>query len=186
MVVSWNKGTPKTPILVGFSLINHPFLGYPHLWNPPCIYVYIFNIAISQHKLTVLGGQPPSRPVPLISRGFNGLTRLSCWGNPNKFVWDRWFDCAWTSSAHRKWLAMVVWGFGPILRNSCNWHPNVFNFICCFFGMAWAPMVLFQWWTRHASNILSFNGVDQTPKSMVIVLRKPNTFERYDYTNLKL
>ena len=28
----------ETPLLMAFSLINHPFLGifgYPHLWNPP-------------------------------------------------------------------------------------------------------------------------------------------------------
>ena len=29
MGVSINGGTPKTSILVGFSSINHPFLGYP-------------------------------------------------------------------------------------------------------------------------------------------------------------
>ena len=29
MVVSWNRGTPKSSILVGFSLINHPFWGTP-------------------------------------------------------------------------------------------------------------------------------------------------------------
>ena len=34
--VSINWGTPKSSILKGFSLINHPaILGYPHLWNPP-------------------------------------------------------------------------------------------------------------------------------------------------------
>ena len=27
MVVSKNKGTPKSSILIGFSLINHPFWG---------------------------------------------------------------------------------------------------------------------------------------------------------------
>ena len=37
MGVSWNGGTPKSSILVGFSHINHPFLdtpiyGNPHIW----------------------------------------------------------------------------------------------------------------------------------------------------------
>ena len=36
--VSENSGTPKSPILIGFSIINHPFWGTPifgntHLWN---------------------------------------------------------------------------------------------------------------------------------------------------------
>ena len=30
MEVSWNAGTFKSSNLVGFSFINHPFLGYPH------------------------------------------------------------------------------------------------------------------------------------------------------------
>ena len=34
MVVSWNRGTPKTSILMGFSLINHPFGGTSIYGNP--------------------------------------------------------------------------------------------------------------------------------------------------------
>ena len=30
MDVSKNRGTPKPSILIGFSIINHPFLGYPY------------------------------------------------------------------------------------------------------------------------------------------------------------
>ena len=32
MDVSKNNGTPKSPILIGFSIINHPFWGYPYFW----------------------------------------------------------------------------------------------------------------------------------------------------------
>ena len=32
MWVSWNGGYP---LIMGFSLINHLFWGYPHLWKPP-------------------------------------------------------------------------------------------------------------------------------------------------------
>ena len=35
MDVSENSGTPKSCILIGFSIINHPFWGYPYFWNPP-------------------------------------------------------------------------------------------------------------------------------------------------------
>ena len=34
MEVSWNRGTPGSSILVGFSLINHPFGGTPIYGNP--------------------------------------------------------------------------------------------------------------------------------------------------------
>ena len=37
MVVSWNRGTFKSSILMKFSTINQPFW-YPHLWNPPYLF----------------------------------------------------------------------------------------------------------------------------------------------------
>ena len=41
--VSWNGGTSKSSILKKiFSLINHPFFGYLHLWKPPCSFSWIF------------------------------------------------------------------------------------------------------------------------------------------------
>ena len=44
MGVSWNRGTPKSSTLIGCSLMNHPFWGYPHLWKPCiCIYIYMYN-----------------------------------------------------------------------------------------------------------------------------------------------
>ena len=38
--VSWSRGTPKSSILMVCFIINHLFLGYPHLWRPPCRYGY--------------------------------------------------------------------------------------------------------------------------------------------------
>ena len=35
MGVSKNRGTPKSSILIGFSIINHPFWGYPYFWKHP-------------------------------------------------------------------------------------------------------------------------------------------------------
>ena len=40
MYVSKNRGTPKSSILIGFSIINHPFWWfYPYFWKH--IYIYI-------------------------------------------------------------------------------------------------------------------------------------------------
>ena len=33
--VSKKKGTPKSSILIGFSIINHPFWGIPIFWKHP-------------------------------------------------------------------------------------------------------------------------------------------------------
>ena len=35
MGVSENSGTPKSSILIGFSIINHPFWGTPNVWKHP-------------------------------------------------------------------------------------------------------------------------------------------------------
>ena len=35
MDVSENSGTPKSSILIGFSIINHPFWGTPYFWKHP-------------------------------------------------------------------------------------------------------------------------------------------------------
>ena len=35
MGVSVNGGTPKSSILTGFSILNHPFWGTPNFWKPP-------------------------------------------------------------------------------------------------------------------------------------------------------
>jgi len=34
--VSKNSGTPKSSILIGFSIINHLFWGAHHFWKHPC------------------------------------------------------------------------------------------------------------------------------------------------------
>ena len=38
MGVSKNRGTPKSSILIGFSIINHPFWGTPIFGNTHMIY----------------------------------------------------------------------------------------------------------------------------------------------------
>ena len=42
MGVSKNYGTPKSSILMGFSIINHPFWGTPIFGNIH-IYIYLFQ-----------------------------------------------------------------------------------------------------------------------------------------------
>ena len=48
MGVSWNGGTPKSSVLMGFSLINHPFWGSPIYgnicWWEHIITVWFFNM----------------------------------------------------------------------------------------------------------------------------------------------
>ena len=42
MGVSKTSGTPKSLILIGFAIINHPFWGTPIFWKQPYSYMYIY------------------------------------------------------------------------------------------------------------------------------------------------
>ena len=41
MGVSKNRGTPKSSILIGSSIINHPFWGYHYFWKHPYVKSFI-------------------------------------------------------------------------------------------------------------------------------------------------
>ena len=55
--VSWNRGTLKSSILIGFSIINHPLLGYPYFRKPPnmCLSI-LFIIQIQETEPLKPGG----------------------------------------------------------------------------------------------------------------------------------
>ena len=59
MGVSKNRGTPKSSILIGFSIINHPFWGTPIFGSTLYIYIhiasYVFFKATLQHHAMELG-----------------------------------------------------------------------------------------------------------------------------------
>ena len=107
MVVSWNRGTPKTSILVGFSLINHPFLGYPHLWKPPnggtqkCLLCFMENAS----KITTMSG----RPFPILGHLQSGINVWSVewfpsiqkfgYMNYHEKLGSKWF-LSWARNQH--------------------------------------------------------------------------------------
>ena len=49
--VSKNNGTPKSSILLGFSIINHPFCGTPIFGPPPPLFVWhsFYDIQKKKH-----------------------------------------------------------------------------------------------------------------------------------------
>ncbi len=48
MGVSKNRGTPKSWILIGFSIINHPFWGYTYFWKHPYWNWWILGIFVDK------------------------------------------------------------------------------------------------------------------------------------------
>ena len=62
MGVSKNRGTPKASILIGFSLINHPFWGFPpYFWVDTYIYIYIPGLGSVVHGFEDPKAQRASR-----------------------------------------------------------------------------------------------------------------------------
>ena len=53
MGVSKNNGTPKSSILIGFSIINHPFWGTPILETPIYIYTWYPKLAVLNGCLVI-------------------------------------------------------------------------------------------------------------------------------------
>ena len=95
--VSKNRGTPKSSTLIGFSIINHPFLG---------------TLISGNTQLTsILEGQPPQNNRPNFK---------SKQGAPFGFVYSI-LEPQTTQSLHRKWLfhqtSIYKWLFGvPVFR----------------------------------------------------------------------
>ncbi len=66
MGVSKNSGTPKSSILIGFSIINHPFWGTPIFGNIHIVISHIMLNVCAFEKNTLLSiGDVPVTPVLL-------------------------------------------------------------------------------------------------------------------------
>ena len=52
MGVFKNRGTPKSSIFIGISIINHPFWGYPYFWKHPYMVFGHFLVSASSSHLT--------------------------------------------------------------------------------------------------------------------------------------
>ena len=92
MDVSKNSGTPKSSILIGFSIINHPFWGTPIFGNT-YIYIYIFILYRYVYISLCNGliGAVIYRPF-LESFFFSRLRYGDCWGlwckGPQRGSWS--------------------------------------------------------------------------------------------------
>ena len=72
--VSENSGNPKSSILIGFSILNHPSWGYPDFWKYPCKHVLL---PLAKKKKHIPGPlvsftrfcEPTSATWPLFKRG---------------------------------------------------------------------------------------------------------------------
>ena len=73
MGVSENSGTPKSSILIRFSIINHLFLGYPYFWTHP--YIYIYHCVLTMTCLSLPPGSHSSEKLffPILPGSFRPI-----------------------------------------------------------------------------------------------------------------
>ena len=67
MGVSKNRGTPKSSILIGFFLINHPFWGTTIFWKLPCCYV-MHSHGWQSHDITMFFKKKPPGGFPKLDQ----------------------------------------------------------------------------------------------------------------------
>ena len=133
--VSWNGGTPRPFILIGCSIINHPFGGTPisgNLMKPPCMC-----------SGTVIDEWVPLSAFPLLS--WSDLVRqlqpwrISCGLQIlTKSSWpdDSDLDECWVSYRVLYWLLLTWYGGFPKLGVPPN-HPLGFSMK----STIWKPMM---------------------------------------------
>ncbi len=82
MGVSKNRGTPKSSILIGFSIINHPFGGTPIFGNTHISNYFLLRWRATKKLSNNDGKTSPTRlswmycwsgPLPTLRRCFDGV-----------------------------------------------------------------------------------------------------------------
>ena len=71
MGVSSNGGTPKSSILMGFSIINHPFWGTPIFGSTHITYIYIHTYPNTTPQLLL--SWPPAQKTLVIEEQGGGV-----------------------------------------------------------------------------------------------------------------
>ena len=139
MGVSKNNGTPKSSILIGFSIINHPFWGTPIFGNTP-IYIYTnwcigWNRPSTAHPTplrthdTTFGpvGRTKKFPSPSWCGMVGILKRVHSWKliwNPKMKVWFRWF-----SFEKNRWFSGSMLIFQGVLVSWNLCFPKMVSFL---------------------------------------------------------
>ena len=84
MDVSKNSGTPQNPILMGFSIINHPFWGRPIFGNTHMVNIPLFTRFFIQAQVVSRSSSPLS--IRFFKITSQVISRISCinsnyWGS---------------------------------------------------------------------------------------------------------
>ena len=140
---SWNRGTPKSSILVGFSLTKTNHFGYPHLWTPP----YGFKSAMIWVRL--LHPRNPAKPCTSLkcSKGLSFDVHWLVVGLPCLAFSQSYWECH-----HPNWRTHIFQRGGP----TTNQYRVVDS-------PPWDPRFVFLVWEKHR-NLDDFRDIPQTPE----------------------
>ena len=121
MGVSKNNGTPKSYILIGFSIINHPFWGTPIFWKHPNLFKRPF--------VRSFDGPLPSWPM---SRTCPPLWCQCLWsgGCSTELRWKGCFLCKMNG---KRWVSFLISGFGTmdVMRSlELLWYSCILLITC--------------------------------------------------------
>ena len=145
MGVSWNGGTPKSSILIGFSIINHPFWGTTILGNPHMTLLARRLVAKSAKQLHLRANSPKNTSCSLTpSKSFS--VRVPVWENV-----ERWEVAVVNHTLSHSWKL-------PSITRLYKVAMFTLSFRCCLrikkkiedFGktssqaIAWRPLITTQ------------------------------------------
>ena len=105
MEVSWNRGTPSSSILMGFSLVNHPF------WVPPCMETTIYTYFLFfKHNFWNLGQSPLKKNwnsqgfrLPAASSPQRSSSCTGCWLKNLRTCQKHWETLEYHRDMRDKW-----------------------------------------------------------------------------------
>ena len=108
MDVSENRGTAKSSILIGFSIINHPFWGTPIFWKPP-------------YKWSDIGPLKITSYTPINGRKYLDVSGVINLFHPYKWSYlgpykNNWFFGAQLVGRNSKYITLKL---GGICKNPC-------------------------------------------------------------------
>ena len=121
MDVSENRGTPKSSILIGFSMINHPFWGIPIFGNTQIATCRIWPSALCAEDF-----EPEKLPFSeflIVSR--LGKVPILLYGKPCGLLWS--YDLFWYSLVPCPFLWKQPWdglqqSKSPVIITVFHWH----------------------------------------------------------------
>ena len=151
MDVSENSDTPKSSISIGFSIMNHPFLGYPYFWKRPHISRWFEQFKERVAYLVDIRGRFFNMPLKWSLSGCHGMESF------NWFCFEiqlHHFEVESLSptKTHHSWI------LPQSLKKKCLKYLSSYHFDSFLSYVLWAPKKT-RWWFQIYFFFLIFTRI---------------------------